>query len=1691
MKRSLSLLMLAIFLIVQIIPTTTFASAGNLSINGLDLGFIQAARKLIDYHWDENYFSTISMKTGEDKMLVDGEERSITPPVLDNGEFMLPVVDIAKAVGDEVHIDKDNGQITVVDDQQAKDVTFDTPMESNMPHSFQSSGFQGNSVTDVIVDDNGYVNSRLSDGTINIRKPLVDESQLEDLLNVEVIRDGENTIITKRFQLKQVILQTKDGAKLTDTYGASDCVTDNAGLYLLQYPTVVAARSACDAFQSSGAVSYAVPNGIVKTTSLSWGADKISADRFKTKLSSEGKLDAEMLVAVVDTGVDVNHPFLQGRTRADLGYDFAANDSIPEDVIGHGTHVSGIIADCSPSNVKIIPIKAIKDSRFGDELTLSLGIRYAADNCARVINMSFGGVDTDPNNLIAQAVAYAIGKGSVCVAAAGNDAEDAKYYCPANIVDAITVAATDSSDCPASFSNFGDAIDVSAPGVGINSCMPNNIYKAESGTSMAAPHVTASVAMLLVDNPTLTPDQAEAAIRNTTVDCGTRGWDRYYGTGRVDFRLYFGDNIPPTGIKFTSSTVNLMRNARYKVTASVTPDNATNKSAVYISSNENVAKYENDGIVAKGIGTATITAKTYNGIISSESIKIVVVESIYWPDFAAQSFAGGSGSMSDPYLIATPEQFAKIAVDTQNNSYAGITPFFKLTDDIDLYGKEWRPIQRTTASGGSGYFAQPFSGSIDGNNHVIKNMSITANKASTCSALFGNIKNCSIRNLAITNAKTVGYEATILAANVASAYIYNCYTSGKAIGSMSSGFISKILDIINTSSTTIDNCYSSVDCSDSAFVSNITGGTTIRRCYAKGSLVERGGFINRITNLPMISSAKITNSFSAPTAPSGTCFIRDNQAAAAVKKCYILSDQNYNGAIAKDVDFFKDKAVYLNRDNWDSDYIWDFNNIWAIDKGVNDGFPYLKSLPAPIPIEAEVLNTGTWLDYAAGSFAGGTGMKENPYKIETPEQLARISLLYRYGGGTDLWFEITKDIDLIAHKWYPIGFDSLKKTYGFKGNIISDGKVISNVDIDMKGDYLGFISTYSSGIIKGVTLKDVSINGDNSVGAAALVAYIECNSEIIDVTIDHTNISGNAYYTGGIVGFINYGSLIKNSTACGEIAGDLSGGIAGYNGSLSKITDCHTADMVIKAKSVYAAQIAAINYGYINQCYADSTMTYYNCGIVSDCYADYKANVNAGIVTTNAGGLITNSYSAANTLSYIYNRVYEYTTHKNIPKVSREQLQQKATFNDWNFENIWNMDSQTNEGMPYLRPYVNSVVSLVKNNWNDFAAKSYAGGDGTENDPYLISTPEQLAKVSANPELRNGEITYFKLLNNIDLAKHLWQSAFAINSNLVMNADIVFDGDKHTIDNMTTDVFQNGLIGGLSSKALMKDLGMTNVNTVGNSAMVAVNIGRIERCYAIGNIQEVPATDYKMGIGLTTAQLGGLVGINKGTIEQCFANCTVSGMCAGGLVGENEGHIIDCFALGKVFGTQYANGIAHQTDTGEIVRSYAAVDLIGLNRFGLCDLGNVSNSYYDKDVGPRGENQQESSGARANGEMKKIATFSGWDFDNTWAIAPDHNGGYPTLKNIVLDEIKEAKFYVSDGKLEISIPDDRYAGNILLLVSYTHNKMDTMEYYDLSKYEFPTDIISRIVYEPGRQYKALIWGDANYMQPVAKFVIPE
>jgi len=300
-----------------------------------------------------------------------------------------------------------------------------------------------------------------------------------------------------------------------------------------------------------------------------------------------GIFDHEVVVAVIDSGVNWHHPDLtdapiwrneneiagngiddDGNGYVDdiIGWNFVSQTNVPWDRDGHGTFVAGLIGALTDNNrgiaginpkARIMVLKAMDDEGRTRASFLTQAIVYAADMGARIINLSVGGLGL--SRAEQAAVDYAYGKGAVVLAAAGNEGEEVASYSPAGLDHVITVAATGYDDRRSPSSNWGRGIDISAPGVDVLSLRApgtnlaasvagadydvesaivgaDSAYYHASGSSFSVAIVSGVASLMLSRDPSLTNEEVESILLQSARDVEAPGFDRYTGHGIVDAR---------------------------------------------------------------------------------------------------------------------------------------------------------------------------------------------------------------------------------------------------------------------------------------------------------------------------------------------------------------------------------------------------------------------------------------------------------------------------------------------------------------------------------------------------------------------------------------------------------------------------------------------------------------------------------------------------------------------------------------------------------------------------------------------------------------------------------------------------------------------------------------------------------------------------------------------------------------------------------------------------------------------------------------------------------------------------------------------------------------------------------------------------------------------------------------------------
>jgi subtilisin family serine protease len=317
--------------------------------------------------------------------------------------------------------------------------------------------------------------------------------------------------------------------------------------YVTRLPLGMNENQYAEYLMSSGEYQYAEPNWRVYPAinpndpqyPSQWHLPKIGCPQAWDILVG----NPNQIIAYTDTGIRIGHQDLEPNRVP--GYNSV--DGLTEqqggqinDINGHGTHVAGIGSAIGNNaknvcgvgwNFKIMMVRVTNSSGGSSTLTwLTNGARWAADNGAKSISTSYSGVSSSSVETTGQ---YIRGKGACYLWAAGNDGAAMNSFDHPSV---IIVGATDSNDNRASFSNYGVALDVFAPGVNILSTYnsSNTSTATLSGTSMAAPCANGVVAMIFAKNPNWTPSQVETQLFSTCKDMGSTGNDNTYGWGRVD-----------------------------------------------------------------------------------------------------------------------------------------------------------------------------------------------------------------------------------------------------------------------------------------------------------------------------------------------------------------------------------------------------------------------------------------------------------------------------------------------------------------------------------------------------------------------------------------------------------------------------------------------------------------------------------------------------------------------------------------------------------------------------------------------------------------------------------------------------------------------------------------------------------------------------------------------------------------------------------------------------------------------------------------------------------------------------------------------------------------------------------------------------------------------------------------------------
>lgn len=891
------------------------------------------------------------------------------------------------------------------------------------------------------------------------------------------------------------------------------------------------------------------------------------------------------------------------------------------------------------------------------------------------------------------------------------------------------------------------------------------------------------------------------------------------------------------------------------------------------------------------------------------------------------------GTEAHPYIINTKEELDNV----RNNLNAS----YKLNADIEFTeadfaeggefyndGKGWEPI---------GSYSKPFSGTFDGNGHVIRNLQCVNSAA----GLFG-YSSGTVKRLGMVDCNFEGSSAGSIC-YVNDGKISECYNTGKVKAEAS--YECYAGGIANINYGTIENCYNSgnvgkVYANSDSRTGGIVGwnrnGGKISNCYNVGNVVcayWRGEIV-------------------------GYC-----DDSATVENCYYL---NYGHKACGNRD---DETGVLSLEQMKSQesYVgFDFDSTWSIDLSADYWMPTLKN----------VANYAGTLKENTTDYAGGYGTYDSPYLIKTTQQLSNIrkNLWASYRLEDDIVFK-TADFSKKGSfynegkRWEPIG----TKDEPFCGNFDGNGHCISNIIVNRPDETFCGLFSYSYGEIKNLRILDFNITGRYTCAG-----MVGCNYGFISNCSNHGEINifepdSEAYpmFYGTICGY-NEGVISRCFNTANIYSADFNrgdsfafGGIVlrndSENGRGGIITECYNSGNITTTKGE-AGGIVNTNYsGTIIDCYNSGKIKAYqeaggiaafsHRGTISNCYnvgmaiSEYDKEKMAGIVSTNGENTLINCYYLDS--NEYYNEDSKYGTVCTISKMLK-----KSTYQGFDFDTIWEFNKDGNYGLPTLRGMENYATAPTEN------TSEFAGGYGTKSSPYIIKTKAQMNNI------RKELDACFRLGADISFSAGDFASEGTFYNNgkgwePLGNEDAMFkgtfNGNGHIIDGLKINRREEpnvGLFGRADGN--IRNLKIADA-TINGGGIVGGIIGYME-CGNVSNC-EVQGTIgvYRNENNSYENAVGGIIGKAYRTcyIKNCINRAQIvsdkelSSTSTGGIVGEaSYSKITGSQNYGTIqcnSGYGYAGGIAGESRT--VDECFNAGNIVGTVESGI-DAGGIAGKSY-------------------------------------------------------------------------------------------------------------------------------------------------
>ena len=785
-----------------------------------------------------------------------------------------------------------------------------------------------------------------------------------------------------------------------------------------------------------------------------------------------------------------------------------------------------------------------------------------------------------------------------------------------------------------------------------------------------------------------------------------------------------------------------------------------------------------------------------------------------WQGDVAESFADGDGSEANPFKITNG---AELALMVKSGDQTG--KYFVLANDIylnDVSNSDWTSNNPKSWYNRNDINKTAFQGNFNGNNHTIYGLYYNSNNYA---GIFPEAKNVTISDLTLSKSSIssswvasgiVGYapgKVTINRCIVDDTVTIKCTDTSNPNDAVAAGFVG-----YGDPKVYIDNSAVTANISSS----NGKVGAFIGNCWGNS-----------------VSDRKITNSFSAVNAP----MTGHKSNAITVEKCYNVGTEKfaYSGTVNKvsSADLMKGSAAKVNMPklNW---------KTWK----TTESYPTIR-INDPNGTKGEV-----WAGGIAERYAGGTGLKDDPYLIETPEQLARMvgyDVLTDFtgninNGSSDKYYKLTADIylnDVSIEKWYEA--EELNKWYSsassrFCGNFDGDGYTIYGLYTDSNSQYGGLFSV---------------------ADAWTQDRYFE------NITISHSYLA------------TSFGSN-GNSAFVGAIAGRIYSG----NNKTVYFNNCYVTDTVIFSESS-----ASSYWGGLVGFAQPSATSFYS---LTGCAILAKPHTNAAFTGAESpAGTVTVSNSFTNNSKWVSGNKASITdSYSSVDLATINGADAKTNMPDLAWDCIW---KTTDEGYPtyYSRDYdPNGTVGGV---WSGLTALDYAGGSGTDTDPYKIATAEQFVKMLKDT---NNQGKYYELIADInfnDVSNENWKETAKKYSAISNRFKGRFDGKGHTVKGIYFDGTSNNIAlfgiadGAIIENVILDDSFIKSTGYgVGGIVGQAINTVELNECYVGENVYIESTLD------TNDAGAGGLVGYGGYAIKgngSAFLGIVVAPKNAGAILG--------------------------------------------------------------------------------------------------------------------------------------------------------------------------------------------------------------